>query len=89
MALNLARLMGLVQNLYYTPLNLVSFYFETLFNKACLRPMAGAAPIVKMPPSDPTKEIAGTRSEHRYNVDQIYIFDSDLVWRNQIMVIKG
>ncbi len=26
---------------------------------------AGAAPIVKMPPSDPTKEIAGTRSEHR------------------------
>lgn len=25
----------------------------------------GAAPVVKMPPADPTKEIAGTRSEHR------------------------
>ena len=51
--------------------------------------MAGAAPIVKMPPSDPTKEIAGTRSEHRYNLDQIYIFDSDMVWRMQIKIIKG
>ncbi len=28
-------------------------------------PSAGAAPIVRLPPSDPTKEIAGTRSEHR------------------------
>jgi hypothetical protein len=28
-------------------------------------PAGGAAPVVKMPPADPTKEIAGTRSEHR------------------------
>lgn len=35
------------------------------------RPMAGAAPIVKMPPSDPTKEIAGTRSEHRVKMNRM------------------
>ena len=28
-------------------------------------PPVGAAPLVRMPPADPTKEIAGTRSEHR------------------------
>jgi 2-oxoglutarate dehydrogenase E2 component (dihydrolipoamide succinyltransferase) len=35
------------------------------------RPMAGAAPIVKMPPADPTKEIAGTRSEHRVKMNRM------------------
>merc|ERR1712098_673825 len=35
------------------------------------RPTAGVAPIVRMPPSDPTKEIAGTRSEHRVKMNRM------------------
>jgi len=35
------------------------------------RPAPGAAPIVKMPPADPTKEIAGTRSEHRVKMNRM------------------
>jgi len=35
------------------------------------RPMAGAAPVVRLPPSDPTKEIAGTRSEHRVKMNRM------------------
>merc|ERR1711944_274676 len=31
----------------------------------------GPAPIVRMPPSDPTKEIAGTRSEHRVKMNRM------------------
>jgi len=34
-------------------------------------PQAGAAPIVRMPPADPTKEIAGTRSEHRVKMNRM------------------
>merc|ERR1712066_396850 len=34
-------------------------------------PRAGAAPIVRMPPADPTKEIAGTRSEHRVKMNRM------------------
>lgn len=32
---------------------------------------AGAAPIIRMPPADPTKEIAGTRSEHRVKMNRM------------------
>jgi len=35
------------------------------------RPTAGAAPVVRMPPQDPTKEIAGTRSEHRVKMNRM------------------
>merc|ERR1712106_457627 len=35
------------------------------------RPSAGAAPVVRMPPADPTKEIAGTRSEHRVKMNRM------------------
>lgn len=31
----------------------------------------GIAPIVRMPPADPTKEIAGTRSEHRVKMNRM------------------
>ena len=31
----------------------------------------GPAPIVRMPPADPTKEIAGTRSEHRIKMNRM------------------
>jgi len=34
-------------------------------------PAAGAAPIVRMPPADPTKEIAGTRSEHHVKMNRM------------------
>lgn len=34
-------------------------------------PAGGAAPIVRMPPADPTKEIAGTRSEHRVKMNRM------------------
>ena len=34
-------------------------------------PSAGAAPVVRMPPADPTKEIAGTRSEHRVKMNRM------------------
>jgi len=34
-------------------------------------PQAGAAPVVRMPPADPTKEIAGTRSEHRVKMNRM------------------
>lgn len=34
-------------------------------------PAAGAAPVVKMPPADPTKELAGTRSEHRVKMNRM------------------
>merc|ERR1712076_212027 len=36
-------------------------------------PAAGshAAPVVRMPPADPTKEIAGTRSEHRVKTNRM------------------
>ena len=34
-------------------------------------PVAGAAPIVRMPPADPTKEIAGTRSEHHVKMNRM------------------
>jgi hypothetical protein len=38
---------------------------------------AGSAPVVRLPPSDPTKEIAGTRSEHRVKLKYwLYIFSS-------------
>ena len=32
---------------------------------------SGPAPIVRMPPEDPTKEIAGTRSEHRVKMNRM------------------
>ena len=32
---------------------------------------SGSAPIVRMPPADPTKEIAGTRSEHRVKMNRM------------------
>merc|ERR1719201_2273363 len=35
------------------------------------RPSAGAAPVVKMPPADPTTQIAGTRSEHRVKMNRM------------------
>merc|ERR550534_3381689 len=35
------------------------------------RPAAGAAAVVKMPPADPTTEIAGTRSEHRVKMNRM------------------
>ena len=35
------------------------------------RPSAGAAPVLRMPPADPTKEIAGTRSEHRVKLNRM------------------
>jgi len=35
------------------------------------RPSAGAAPVVRMPPADPTTEIAGTRSEHRVKMNRM------------------
>merc|ERR1711892_881353 len=35
------------------------------------RPMAGASPVVRLPPADPTKEIAGTRSEHRVKMNRM------------------
>merc|ERR1712086_924430 len=35
------------------------------------RPGPGAAPIVRMPPADPTKEIAGTRSEHSVKMNRM------------------
>merc|ERR1719486_1003866 len=35
------------------------------------RPAAGAAPVVRMPPADPTTEIAGTRSEHRVKMNRM------------------
>merc|ERR1712117_899470 len=35
------------------------------------RPSAGAAPVVRMPPADPTKAIAGTRSEHRVKMNRM------------------
>jgi len=34
-------------------------------------PGPGAAPIVRMPPADPTKEIAGTRSEHNVKMNRM------------------
>lgn len=34
-------------------------------------PASGPAPIVRMPPADPTKEIAGTRSEHRVKMNRM------------------
>merc|ERR1711892_758107 len=35
------------------------------------RPMVGASPVVRLPPADPTKEIAGTRSEHRVKMNRM------------------
>merc|ERR1711970_1683382 len=35
------------------------------------KPSPGAAPIVKMPPADPSKEIAGTRSENRIKMNRM------------------
>jgi len=35
------------------------------------RPAAGAAALVRMPPADPTTEIAGTRSEHRVKMNRM------------------
>jgi len=35
------------------------------------RPTAGAAPVVRLPPADPTKAIAGTRSEHRVKMNRM------------------
>ena len=35
------------------------------------RPAAGAAPVVKLPPADPTSAIAGTRSEHRVKMNRM------------------
>merc|ERR1712042_402860 len=35
------------------------------------RPVAGSAPVVRMPPADPTKAIAGTRSEHRVKMNRM------------------
>merc|ERR1712088_740773 len=34
-------------------------------------PAAGAAPVLRMPPADPTTEIAGTRSEHRVKMNRM------------------
>merc|ERR1719402_1027259 len=34
-------------------------------------PSVGAAPLVRMPPADPTTEIAGTRSEHRVKLNRM------------------
>merc|ERR1712227_173635 len=35
------------------------------------RPSAGAAPVVRMPPADPTTKIAGARSEHRVKMNRM------------------
>merc|ERR1712223_7859 len=35
------------------------------------RPVAGSAPVVRLPPADPTKEISGTRSEHRVKMNRM------------------
>merc|ERR1711872_1046875 len=35
------------------------------------RPTAGAAPVVRLPPADPTTSIAGTRSEHRVKMNRM------------------
>merc|ERR1712179_323067 len=35
------------------------------------KPAAGAAPVIRMPPADPTTEIAGTRSEHRVKLNRM------------------
>merc|ERR1712152_74484 len=35
------------------------------------RPVAGAAPVVRLPPADPTTSIAGTRSEHRVKMNRM------------------
>jgi len=35
------------------------------------RPAAGAAPVVRLPPADPTTQIAGTRSEHRVKMNRM------------------
>jgi len=35
------------------------------------RPMAGSSPVVRLPPADPTTEIAGTRSEHRVKMNRM------------------
>jgi len=35
------------------------------------RPAAGSSPVVRLPPSDPTTEIAGTRSEHRVKMNRM------------------
>merc|ERR1712180_285514 len=34
-------------------------------------PAPGASPVIRMPPSDPTTEIAGTRSEHRVKLNRM------------------
>jgi len=34
-------------------------------------PAPGAAPVIRMPPADPTTEIAGTRSEHRVKLNRM------------------
>merc|ERR1711962_1822173 len=34
-------------------------------------PAPGASPVIRMPPSDPTTEIAGTRSEHRVKMNRM------------------
>lgn len=39
--------------------------------KSAPRPMAGSAPVVRLPPQDPTTEIAGTRSEHRVKMNRM------------------
>jgi len=38
---------------------------------AAASPASGPAPIVRLPPEDPTKEIAGTRSEHRVKMNRM------------------
>merc|ERR1712179_572307 len=35
------------------------------------KPAPGASPVIRMPPADPTTEIAGTRSEHRVKLNRM------------------
>ena len=54
------------------------FFYEIALQYSCFPIVkltsdqpAGPAPIVRLPPEDPTKEIAGTRSEHRVKMNRM------------------
>ena len=46
------------------------FFYSQILKLTSDQP-AGPAPIVRLPPEDPTKEIAGTRSEHRVKMNRM------------------
>ena len=46
------------------------FFYSRILKLTSDQP-AGPAPIVRLPPEDPTKEIAGTRSEHRVKMNRM------------------